>query len=100
MLCLGLVPESCQSCLFGQAGSPGICRDGAGEKNVPVLPKQEPPGERMLKEYLGRMGSSPSPVVPYVPACALPGLSYPGIIDTMKDFAPAHRAGPASMATL
>lgn len=46
------------------------------------------------------MGSSPSPVVPYAPACSVPGLSSQGTISTMKDFAPAPRAGPASMATL
>lgn len=55
ILCLSLAPGSCQSCPFGQAGSPGIYRDGAGEKDVPVLPKQEPPGEGMLKECLGKV---------------------------------------------
>lgn len=100
MLHLGLAPESCQSCPFGQAGSAGLCHDGAGERAVPVLPKQEPPREGLLKECLGRVGSFPSPVVPYAPACTVSGLSSPGITSTMKDFALAHRAGPASMATL
>lgn len=32
----------------------------------------------MFKECLGRVGSSPSPVVPYESACAVPGLTSPG----------------------
>lgn len=54
----------------------------------------------MLKECLGRVGSSLSSVALYASAYAVPGLSSPGTTGIMKDFAPASRADPASMTTL